>query len=299
MDVSPRRQRARPPQPSSTGFFRPGCRCGRWWRCRRRWRRGRGPSLVHVGEVVEDEQAHGGQLLGAGEVADVVAVVAAARWAGAARDQRVAVARRRRPCAGRGGSGSGSATRATPWRGEPGRHGAVEDVEAEGDPVEQVVDLADAEQVLGRLRRQQRRGHRQHRRASPPCRGRGCHRSRGRRRRRPRRTRPIRGAGPRGRRPGRCRRQPAAPVPRAGATRGSGRASGGCARSSGRCTRGRRGRGCTRRRRGRCRSRARPAPASRPPARGTARAVPVGAEAHPLLLDSTIGARLRLPARSP
>ena len=47
--------------------------------------------------------------------------------------------------------------------GEPGRDGAVEDVEAEGDAAEQVVDLADPEQVLGRRLGQERRGHRQHR----------------------------------------------------------------------------------------------------------------------------------------
>ncbi len=46
--------------------------------------------------------------------------------------------------------------------GEAGRHGAVEDVEAEGDAGEQVVNLADAEQVLGRSLGQHRRGHRQH-----------------------------------------------------------------------------------------------------------------------------------------
>jgi hypothetical protein len=41
--------------------------------------------------------------------------------------------------------------------GEAGGHGAVEDVEAEGDAGEQIVDLTDAEQVLGRLFGQQRR----------------------------------------------------------------------------------------------------------------------------------------------
>ncbi len=46
--------------------------------------------------------------------------------------------------------------------GEPRRDGAVEDVEAEGDPGEQVVDLADPEQVLRGLLRQQRRRHCQH-----------------------------------------------------------------------------------------------------------------------------------------
>ncbi len=45
--------------------------------------------------------------------------------------------------------------------GEAGGDGAVEDVEAEGDAAEQVVDLADPEQVLGRRLGQQRRGHRQ------------------------------------------------------------------------------------------------------------------------------------------
>jgi len=45
---------------------------------------------------------------------------------------------------------------------EPGRHGAVEDVEAERDAGHQVVGLADAEQVLGRRLGQQRRGHREH-----------------------------------------------------------------------------------------------------------------------------------------
>ena len=38
------------------------------------------------------------------------------------------------------------------------RHGAVEDVEAEGDAAEQVVDLADPEQVLGRPLGQEGRG---------------------------------------------------------------------------------------------------------------------------------------------
>ena len=42
--------------------------------------------------------------------------------------------------------------------GEAGRDGAVEDVEAEGDAAEQVVDLADPEQVLGRRLGQERRG---------------------------------------------------------------------------------------------------------------------------------------------
>jgi len=55
-------------------------------------------------------------------------------------------------------SGSG---RGDPWREAVGQ-AAVEDVEAEGDAGEQVVDLADAEQVLGRRLGQQRRGHGEH-----------------------------------------------------------------------------------------------------------------------------------------
>src|SRR5215212_5563407 len=39
---------------------------------------GVGGQFAHVGEVVDDDQADGGQLLGSGEVADVVAVVALA-----------------------------------------------------------------------------------------------------------------------------------------------------------------------------------------------------------------------------
>ena len=102
---------------------------------------------------MEAEQADRGQLLGAGEVAEVVAVVAAAGRAGAALDQRVAVALpaglaqvEAEAALGLGGEGDAVA-------GEAGRDGAVEDVEAEGDAAEQVVDLADPEQVLGRLAR--------------------------------------------------------------------------------------------------------------------------------------------------
>ena len=53
----------------------------------------------------------------------------------------------------------------------------------------------------------------EHRRASPPCRGRGCRRSRSRRPPAAETPRPIRAAGPRGRRPGRSRRPPGAPGP--------------------------------------------------------------------------------------
>ena len=45
---------------------------------------------------------------------------------------------------------------------QPGGDGAVEEVEPEGDTVEEVVDLADPEQVLGRVRRQQRRRQPEH-----------------------------------------------------------------------------------------------------------------------------------------
>src|SRR5260221_12277669 len=50
-----------------------------------------GYQLVHVGEVVEAEQADGGQLFRSGEVAEVIAVVVAAGWTGAAIGDRVAV----------------------------------------------------------------------------------------------------------------------------------------------------------------------------------------------------------------
>ena len=46
--------------------------------------------------------------------------------------------------------------------GEARRHRAVEHVDAERDPVQEVVGLADAEQVLGGVRGQHRNGHRQH-----------------------------------------------------------------------------------------------------------------------------------------
>ena len=48
--------------------------------------------LAHIDEVVEDDEADGGQLFGAREVGDVVAVVALAGRAGAAGDERLAVA---------------------------------------------------------------------------------------------------------------------------------------------------------------------------------------------------------------
>src|SRR5665811_293016 len=51
-----------------------------------------GHQLAQEREVVQAEEADGGQLLGAGEVAEVVAVVVAAGGAGAAGGDRVAVA---------------------------------------------------------------------------------------------------------------------------------------------------------------------------------------------------------------
>ena len=216
---------------------------------------------------MEAEEADGGQLLGAGEVAEVVAVVVLAGGAGAAVDDRVAVALpaglaqvEAEAVVGVGDEGDAVA-------GEAGRDRAVEDVEAEGDAGEQVVDLADPEQVLGRLLRQQRRGQRQHLAhllLVAPERAADRDPVDTRPRRRPA---PTRAAGPRGRRPGRSRRPPGAPARAHRATRGSARASGACAPSSAPCTRGRRGTACTRRRPARCRTPASPAPPSRPRAR--------------------------------
>src|SRR5262245_16821781 len=103
---------------------------------------------MHVGEVVEDDEADRGQLLGAREVAEVVAVVAGAGRAGAPRDDRLAIAgpaalAEIEPEAALRVGGEGDAV-----AGEAGGDGAVEEVEAEGDAAEQVVDLADPEQVL-------------------------------------------------------------------------------------------------------------------------------------------------------
>ena len=104
-----------------------------------------------------DQQADRSELLGTGDVVQVVDVVVGAGGAGAAVNQRASAPCRialadvdseaavRQRCQGH------SVT------GEPGRHGAVEDVEAQGDSVHQVIDLTDAEQVLGRFDRQ--RGH--------------------------------------------------------------------------------------------------------------------------------------------
>ena len=118
--------------------------------------------LVHVGEVVQAEEADGGQLLGPGEVAEVVAVVVSAGGQGqptaigSRLPSQPALRRsRRKRFAGSGDEGGAVA-------GEAGRDRAVEDVEAEGDAGEQVVDVADAEQVLGGLLGQQRRGQLEH-----------------------------------------------------------------------------------------------------------------------------------------
>ncbi len=45
---------------------------------------------------------------------------------------------------------------------QAGGHGAVEDVDAQADEVEEVVRLADPEQVLGRVGRQERNGQLEH-----------------------------------------------------------------------------------------------------------------------------------------
>ena len=74
-------------------------------------------SSLHVGEVVEDEQADRGQLLGPREVAEVVAVVARAGRAGAALDERARGRRPSRPCArSRRKRALGLGASATPWR---------------------------------------------------------------------------------------------------------------------------------------------------------------------------------------
>ena len=161
---------------------------------------------------MEAEQADRGQLLGAREVAEVVAVVVLAGGAGAAVDERLAVALPAGLAQVEAEAVLGVGDEGDAVAGEAGRHGAVEDVEAEGDAGEQVVDLADPEQVLGRLLGQQRRGHAEHLAhlllvaaegaadRDPVDAGRGD------------RLRPTRGAGPRGRRPGRSRRRPGAPA---------------------------------------------------------------------------------------
>ena len=111
---------------------------------------------------MEADQAERCQLLGAGQVAEVVAVVALAGGAGTALDEGAAVAlpaglAQIEAEAGLRARGEGDAV-----AGEAGRDRAVEYVEAERDAGEQVVDLADPEQVLGRRLGQQRRGEGEH-----------------------------------------------------------------------------------------------------------------------------------------
>ena len=165
---------------------------------------------------------------------------------------------------------SGSGARAMPCRAR--RVGTAQSNRSmpERDPLDQVVGLADPQQVARRVGVEVGRGHRDHAShlllvaAQRPADREAVH---GRRR-----DALGRGAAevlvhaalddP--------EHRLARAAPGARARRGSGPASGGCAPSSGRCSRDRRGTGCTRRRRARCRSRAPPAPPSTPPGRGTA-----------------------------
>src|SRR6187549_4062169 len=118
--------------------------------------------VAHEGQVVEAEEADRGQLLGAGEVAEVVAVVAPAGGTGAAGGDRLAVAlpARLAQVEPEAVAGVGDERRAV--AGQPGRDRAVEDVEAEPDAGQQVVDVADPEQVLGRLFGEERGGQLEH-----------------------------------------------------------------------------------------------------------------------------------------
>ena len=239
-------------------------------RTRRRRSRvaGAGDQGSHVGEVVEAEQADRGQLLGPREVAEVVAVVAGGR---PDRGSPRPAARGRppsRPCAGRCGSaargrgrgrrrggraGSGRRSRRRRGRGRSRRARSSTSpipsrcLGASSGSSGAVIASTAAISSLSRPRVPPIAI------PSTPASETACADSR----RRSSWTPPWTIAEDRLARRALLAR----------ASRGSGRASGGCAPSSAPCSRGRRGRACTRRRRGRCRCPAPPAPASRPRAR--------------------------------
>ena len=111
---------------------------------------------------MEAEEADRGQLLGPGEIGEVIAIVAGAGIARAPLDDRLAA-----PLPARFAQVEAKAIlrvgyQRRPMSGEAGRDRAVEYVETERDAVEQIVDVADPQQVLGRGLGQQRRGQRQH-----------------------------------------------------------------------------------------------------------------------------------------